>query len=242
MTQLRQGLLGGRPGGLGTLSVPTNGFHRRYPSRGTRGGRINGAYRWLARPAFQSIAWAVGLHAERAKTHAVAGAASDELVTLPQDARLVMASIKRRQPVGVTPDMSDLRAIGGDRMSAELDFTIETARSLPPGCGADGVTRDGHVFAFCARGRRPPPILLGWCAGRTIRFAGRAPRTERCCLREDDGAHIAYMGVRGESQFEAGTTPRIQLRDTFPFRSPNLRWRRATPGHTERISRATTFV
>ena len=34
-------------------------------------------------------------------------------------------------------------------MSAEMDFRIETVCSLPPGCGAHGVTADGHVFAFC---------------------------------------------------------------------------------------------
>ena len=57
-------------------------------------------------------------------------------------------------------------------MSAEMDFTIETVCSLPPGCGADGVTTDGHVFAFCAGDDGRLQFFWDGAPGEPFEFAG----------------------------------------------------------------------
>lgn len=86
-------------------------------------------------------------------------------------------------------------------MSAEMDFTIETVCSLPPGCGADGVTADGHVFAFCAGDDGRLRFFWDGAPGEPFDSLGELRDKSAAVYVSDDGAHIAYMGVRGESQF-----------------------------------------
>jgi Tol biopolymer transport system component len=85
-------------------------------------------------------------------------------------------------------------------MNAEMDVGIETVCSLRPGCDADGVTTNGHVFAFCPEddGR----LRFFWDGALGEPFAlGELRDKSAAVYASDDGAHIAYMGVRGESQF-----------------------------------------
>jgi hypothetical protein len=86
-------------------------------------------------------------------------------------------------------------------MSAEMDFRTEKVCSLPPGCRADGVTTDGHVFAFCAGDDGRLRFFWDGAAGQPFDSLGELRDKRSAVFASDDGAHIAYMGVRGESQF-----------------------------------------
>ena len=57
-------------------------------------------------------------------------------------------------------------------MTAEMDVRIEAVCSLPFGCGADAVTVDGHVFAFCPGEDGSAAIFLGRCAGEPFDALG----------------------------------------------------------------------
>lgn len=87
-------------------------------------------------------------------------------------------------------------------MSTDMNVTLTELCTLPPRCGADAVTSDGHVVAFC---REPDRRWRFYWDGA----ATGAPFDEFATNRDgspivhisEDGAHVAYVGIRGDKYF-----------------------------------------
>ena len=81
------------------------------------------------------------------------------------------------------------------------DFTTEALFSLPPGCIPDAVTSDGHVVAFW--GQPDGRIRFVWdgIAGEPFDEVPDMRDKLPAIFCSEDGAHLAYAGVRGEKSF-----------------------------------------
>ena len=86
-------------------------------------------------------------------------------------------------------------------MCAEMDVTIEPVCSMPPGCAADAVTTDGHVIAFCLTDDNRLRFVWDGVPGEPFDALGELRDKSTAVFVSDDGAHVAYMAVRGESNF-----------------------------------------
>jgi dipeptidyl aminopeptidase/acylaminoacyl peptidase len=86
--------------------------------------------------------------------------------------------------------------------ATEQDFVVETACTLPPGHFADAMTSDGHVVAFW---ERPNGRVRFGLDGRAehATFDGIAEMRDKSpgIFCSGDGAHIAYVGMRGGHYF-----------------------------------------
>ena len=86
--------------------------------------------------------------------------------------------------------------------TSNRDFVVETACKLPPGHFADAMTSDGHVVSFWERpsGR----VRFGW-DGRAEHptFDGVEEMRDKspAIFCSADGAHVAYVGMRGQHLF-----------------------------------------
>jgi hypothetical protein len=84
----------------------------------------------------------------------------------------------------------------GADMTAEMVVRTEPVCSLPPGCGIDAITADGHVVAFChgEDGR----ITFFWDGSPGQPFDGLLKLRDEspAIFSSDDGAHLAYVGSR----------------------------------------------
>jgi hypothetical protein len=84
----------------------------------------------------------------------------------------------------------------------EQDFAVETACTLPPGHFADAVTADGHVMSLWERpGGR---VRFGWdghAEHPTFDGIERMRDGSGAIFCSADGAHVAYVGMRGAQRF-----------------------------------------
>jgi hypothetical protein len=80
-------------------------------------------------------------------------------------------------------------------------FTVERVGSLPPGCTADVVTADGHILAFCHGEDGRLRFLWDGVAGQPFDGLGELRDKSPAVFVSDDGAHVAYMALRGETAF-----------------------------------------
>ncbi len=111
----------------------------------------------------------------------------------------------------------------------EGDFVVESVCSLPPGRPVEAVTSDGHVVSFWPRpeGR----LRFAWDGHAAMpTFDGLVDRRDRSPLivPSADGAHLAYVGIRGGQQFvgrDAGEDPPFESisRSVPPTFSPDGR-------------------
>jgi hypothetical protein len=86
-------------------------------------------------------------------------------------------------------------------MSAEMQVNVETLCSMPPGCGVDAVTADGHSFAFCQDSTEQFQFMWDGVAGEPFDVVDMLRDETAAIYPSDDGAHVAYVGLRGEQQF-----------------------------------------
>jgi roadblock/LC7 domain-containing protein len=86
-------------------------------------------------------------------------------------------------------------------MNAEMHVTIERVCSLPPGCAAEAVTADGHIIAFCPTEDGRLTFLWDGVAGAPFDGLFDLRDKSPAVFSSDDGAHIAYAGMRGEDSF-----------------------------------------
>lgn len=86
-------------------------------------------------------------------------------------------------------------------MSTEMQASIERVCSLPPGCEAQAITSDGHVIAFSVEdnGR----LRFVWDGNLGQPFDGLGERRDKTAAiyTSEDGAHLAYIGIRGDKVF-----------------------------------------
>jgi len=86
-------------------------------------------------------------------------------------------------------------------MSAEMNVAVKTVCSHPPGCGADAVTADGHVIAFCPESDGRVRFLWDGVAGAPFDGLVELRDKSTAVFSSEDGAHVAYVGRRGEKVF-----------------------------------------
>ena len=86
-------------------------------------------------------------------------------------------------------------------MTAAMQVRLEKVCSLPPGCAADGVTTDGHAFAFCPDADGRLRFVWDGVAGEPFDHLGELRDKRAAIFTSEDGRHVAYMGMRGERNF-----------------------------------------
>ena len=154
-----------------------------------------------------------------------------DLVTLPQDARLLCTAVRRELMTAVESGLryrlpSDRRGQNERRDGFQDRDGVLTSTWM----WRARRSADGHVFAFCELDDGRLQFTWDGAPGEPFNSLGELRDKSAAVYASDDGAHIAYMGVRGESQFVGRDDARIQLSRRFPFRSPDLRWRGESSG------------
>ena len=81
-----------------------------------------------------------------------------------------------------------------------MDFATQALVTLPPGCAPDAVTSDGHVVAFWPQ---PDGLRFAWdgVPGELLDDLVVMRDKTSVLFCSDDGAHLAYVGLRGEGLF-----------------------------------------
>lgn len=104
-------------------------------------------------------------------------------------------------------------------------FTTEALFSLPPGCIPDAVTSDGHVVAFWPQPDGRLRFVWDGVAGEPFDGLMEMRDKSSAVFSSDDGAHVAYVGTRGDRTFvgrDGGEDPSVSVfsRSVPPVFSP----------------------
>lgn len=86
-------------------------------------------------------------------------------------------------------------------MTSEMRVTVETVCSMPPDCIAASVTADGHFFAFYVDADGHLRFSWNGDVGDPFDELGDLRDKSPAIFVSDDGAHIAYMGIRDAKLF-----------------------------------------
>lgn len=86
-------------------------------------------------------------------------------------------------------------------MTTEMTVTVAEVGSLPPGCAPHTITSGGHVTAFYEAPEGG--LRFVWDGNVGAPFDGLIELRDgsRAVYSSADGAHLAYMGVRGDKVF-----------------------------------------
>lgn len=97
--------------------------------------------------------------------------------------------------------------------AAGADFSTRALYALPPGCTLDAVTSDGHGLAFVTVPEEGVQLLWDGDPGQPFEGLGEMRDKTAAVFCSEDGAHVAYVGKRGERMFvgrDAGEDPSVE--------------------------------